>query len=75
MVIKSLTPEASIDIQTKINSDIMMIFDECIKYPSDAYTTEQSMELSLDWAVRSLSSNYSNKTLFESCRRNVPITP
>ena len=58
-----LTPEASIDIQTKINSDIMMIFDECIKYPSDAYTTEQSMELSHDWAVRSLISNYSNKTL------------
>ena len=59
-----LTPENSIDVQTKINTDIMMIFDECIKYPSDSYTTERSMELSLDWAKRSLESNYSNKTLF-----------
>ena len=36
-----MTPELSIDIQTKINTDIMMIFDECIKYPSDPYTTEK----------------------------------
>ena len=26
-----MTPELSIDVQTKINTDIMMIFDECIK--------------------------------------------
>ena len=59
-----MTPEISIDVQTKINTDIMMAFDECIKYPSDIYTTEKSMELSLHWAERSIKSNYLNKTLF-----------
>ncbi len=59
-----MTPEISIDVQTKINTDIMMIFDECIKYPSDISTTEKSMELSLDWAIRSKQSNYSSKALF-----------
>ena len=59
-----MTPEISIDIQTKINSDIMMIFDECIKYPSDFSTTEKSMELSLTWAERSKKANYSSNALF-----------
>ena len=59
-----MTPEISIDVQTKINTDIMMAFDECIKYPSDIYETEKSMELSLNWAERSIKSNYLNKTLF-----------
>ena len=59
-----MTPEISIDVQTKINTDIMMIFDECIKYPSDLSTTEKSMELSLRWAERSKKANYASKTLF-----------
>ena len=45
-----MTPEISIDVQSKINTDIMMIFDECIKYPSDLSTSKKSMELSLSWA-------------------------
>ncbi len=59
-----MTPEISIDVQTKINSDIMMIFDECIKYPSDFSKTEKSMDLSLSWAERSKKANYSSKVLF-----------
>jgi queuine tRNA-ribosyltransferase len=59
-----MSPEISIDVQTKINTDIMMIFDECIKYPSDLSTTEKSMELSLRWAERSKKANYASKTLF-----------
>jgi len=59
-----MTPEISIDVQTKINTDIMMIFDECIKYPSDLKETERSMELSLDWALRSKKANTQNKALF-----------
>ena len=59
-----MTPEVSIDVQTKINTDIMMIFDECIKYPSDLKETERSMELSLDWALRSKKANTQNKALF-----------
>ena len=59
-----MSPEISINVQTKINTDIMMIFDECIKYPSDLSTTEKSMELSLRWAERSKKANYASKTLF-----------
>ena len=59
-----MTPEISIEVQTKINTDIMMIFDECIKYPSDISATEKSMELSLHWAERSKEANYNSKTLF-----------
>ena len=59
-----MTPEISIDVQSKINTDIMMIFDECIKYPSDISTTKKSMELSLTWAERSKKSNYLHKTIF-----------
>jgi queuine tRNA-ribosyltransferase len=42
----------------------MMIFDECIKYPSNLSVTEKSMELSLRWAERSKKANYASKTLF-----------
>ena len=59
-----MTPEISIEVQTKINTDIMMIFDECIKYPSNLSVTEKSMELSLRWAERSKKANYASKTLF-----------
>ena len=53
-----LTPEVSMQIQTVLNSDIVMQFDECTPYDVKGHiTTEaearQSMELSLRWAVRS----------------------
>jgi queuine tRNA-ribosyltransferase len=53
-----LTPEVSMQIQTVLNSDIVMQFDECTPYETKgALTTEaqarQSMELSLRWARRS----------------------
>ena len=52
-----LTPETSMQIQTTLNSDIVMQFDECTPYATDgALTTErqarESMELSLRWAAR-----------------------
>jgi queuine tRNA-ribosyltransferase len=57
-----LTPEISMQIQTTLNSDIVMQFDECTPYLSvesktkGQITTEQearaSMELSLRWAGR-----------------------
>ena len=59
-----MTPEISIDVQSQINTDIMMIFDECIKYPSDLSTTKKSMELSLSWAERSHKANHLKKALF-----------
>lgn len=48
-----LTPEESMRIQRILNSDIVMIFDECTPYPADEHTAGESMELSLRWAERS----------------------
>jgi len=52
-----LTPEISMQIQTTLNSDIVMQFDECTPYETKGHiTTERearsSMELSLRWAKR-----------------------
>ncbi|EFK97528.1 Queuine tRNA-ribosyltransferase, partial [sediment metagenome] len=41
------------EIQHALNSDIVMIFDECTPYPADHDTARISMELSLRWAERS----------------------
>ena len=48
-------PEESIQIQHKLGSDIVMIFDECTPYPADETMADQSMQLSLRWAKRSKS--------------------
>ena len=54
-----LTPEVSMQVQTVLNSDIVMQFDECTPYQTDGRLTTEaqaraSMELSLRWARRSL---------------------
>ncbi len=48
-----LSPEESIRIQLGLNSDIVMIMDECPKKTSDYNIIEKSMNLSLHWAERS----------------------
>jgi queuine tRNA-ribosyltransferase len=48
-----LTPERSIEIQTLLDSDIIMQLDECIPLPSERPEMERAMELSLRWAQRS----------------------
>lgn len=50
-----LTPEKSIEIQHKLNSDITMIFDECVKFPATHQEAKNAMERSIDWAARSKS--------------------
>lgn len=47
-----LTPELSMQIQRDLNSDIVMIFDECTPYPATEKEARVSMELSLRWAAR-----------------------
>ena len=52
-----LTPEVSMQIQTVLNSDIVMQFDECTPYETKGHVTTErearaSMELSLRWARR-----------------------
>ncbi|HQZ56162.1 MAG TPA: tRNA guanosine(34) transglycosylase Tgt [Ottowia sp.] len=53
-----LTPEVSMQIQTVLNSDIVMQFDECTPYETRGHVTTEaearaSMALSLRWARRS----------------------
>ena len=47
-------PEESMQIQHKLGSDIVMIFDDCTAYPGKKSDIDQSMQLSLRWAKRSL---------------------
>ncbi len=47
-----LTPERSIEMQHVLDSDIIMVFDECTPYPASITQACLSMELSLRWAER-----------------------
>jgi queuine tRNA-ribosyltransferase len=54
-----LTPEVSMQIQTVLNADVAMQFDECTPYQTQGQATSESqarssMELSLRWARRSV---------------------
>jgi queuine tRNA-ribosyltransferase len=53
-----LTPEESMRIQHALNSDVVMVFDECTPYetagvPTSIADAAASMRLSLRWATRS----------------------
>jgi len=48
-----LNPEESIRIQKDLNSDIVMVMDECPKKSNDYDKIKKSMELSMYWAKRS----------------------
>jgi queuine tRNA-ribosyltransferase len=53
-----LTPEESMRIQTELNSDVAMVFDECTPYmindrPATPEEAAVSMRMSLRWARRS----------------------
>ena len=48
-----LSPEESIKIQHKLDSNITMCFDECVKLPAKYETVKKSVEMSMRWAKRS----------------------
>jgi queuine tRNA-ribosyltransferase len=48
-----LTPEVSMQIQTALDADIVMIFDECTPWPASFEEAADSMRLSQRWARRS----------------------
>jgi queuine tRNA-ribosyltransferase len=48
-----LSPEKSINIQKKLNSDIIMVLDECPKLTNDKKKLKESLTLSSHWAERS----------------------
>jgi queuine tRNA-ribosyltransferase len=55
-----LTPEISMRIQRTLNSDIVMIFDECTPHPASEKEAADSMRLSLRWAARSKTAHAGN---------------
>ena len=48
-----LTPEYSMQIQHKLDSNITMCLDECTPFPATHKEAEASMEMSMRWAKRS----------------------
>jgi queuine tRNA-ribosyltransferase len=48
-----LSPEESMRIQRVLDSDIVMVFDECTPYPATPEQTRDSMLMSVRWAERS----------------------
>ena len=48
-----LSPEESIKIQKELNSDIVMVMDECPKKSNDYDLIKKSLDLSMYWAKRS----------------------
>ena len=59
-----LTPEKSIQIQNKLDSDIAMSFDECIPYPATYEYCKNSVERTLRWAER-------GKKVFDNPRQSL----
>jgi len=49
----TLSPEESIRVQKSLNSDILMVMDECPKKSNDYKKIKKSMDLSMHWADRS----------------------
>ena len=49
---KFLSPEKVMEIENALGPDIMMAFDECLKYPSTYEDTKKSMERTTRWAKR-----------------------
>lgn len=60
-----LTPELSIEIQNKLDSDIAMSFDECPPYPVSYDYMKKSVDRTLRWAKRGKEvHNNPNQALF-----------
>ena len=57
-----LSPEKSIQVQKSINSDIIMVLDECPKLTSDKKILSKAIDVSTNWAKRSKTEFGNNKT-------------
>jgi len=56
-------PEKSMEIQMDLGSDIIMAFDECLKYPATDEEVKRSMDLTYRWLVRSKTAMTREKSL------------
>ncbi len=82
-----LSPRLAIEIQEALGSDIMMVLDECLAYPSTEEEARKSMELTLRWAQKSFEARKTDAALFaivqggmfknlrEECIQNLLQTP
>jgi len=61
-----LSPEKSIQVQKSINSDIIMVLDECPKLTNDKHILSNAINISTHWAKRSKTEfgNDKSKALF-----------
>ena len=61
-----LSPEKSIQVQKSINSDIIMVLDECPKLTTDKKILSKAINISTNWAKRSKTEfgNDKSKALF-----------
>jgi queuine tRNA-ribosyltransferase len=60
-----LSPERSIEMQTAIGSDIMMVLDVCLNSTTDVVALRDAMERTHRWALRSLAARTdSSQALF-----------
>lgn len=48
-----ISPEISMEIQRSLGSDIVMAFDECVKYPATFEEVKKSLDLTTAWEKRS----------------------
>jgi queuine tRNA-ribosyltransferase len=48
----TLTPERTVDIQSRLGSDVAMVLDECLAYPATEDAAASSMRRSARWARR-----------------------
>jgi len=54
------TPESTVDVQMDFGSDIMMVLDECLAYPSSHEAANHAMQRTVQWA-RTAYSHYTRK--------------
>ncbi|MDR3204114.1 MAG: tRNA guanosine(34) transglycosylase Tgt [Deltaproteobacteria bacterium] len=63
-----LSPEKSISIQEKLGVDILMCLDECTTYPATRLEVERALNLTFNWAKRSLKAWSGQGALFGICQ-------
>jgi queuine tRNA-ribosyltransferase len=59
-----LSPERSVEVQTALGSDIMMVLDVCVDATSSETATREAMDRTHRWALRSLQARCTDQALF-----------
>lgn len=57
------TPEKVVEIQENLGVDIMMVLDECLAYPAEFSDAQKSLDITTNWARRSVAAKKRNESL------------